>query len=80
MCLQVTVYMCLQVAVYAWLEVTVYTAQVGLVRVVGQVLMSFVLVLEKLKLKKNSHDCFGPDTDMTFCKCLDTPTFKTLNL
>ena len=80
MCLQVTVYMCLQVAVYAWLEVTVYTAQVGLVRVVGQVLMSFVLDLEKLKLKKNSHDCFGPDTDMTFCKCLDTPTFKTLNL
>ena len=80
MCLQVTVYMGLQVTVYAWLEVTVYTAQVGLVRVVGQVLMSFVLVLEKLKLKKNSHDCFGPDTDMTFCKCLDTPTFKTLNL
>ena len=72
--------MCFQVAVYAWLEVTVYTAQVGLVRVVGQVLMSFVLVLEKLKLKKNSHDCFGADTDMTFCKCLDTPTFKTLNL
>ena len=44
--------MCFQVAVYAWLEVTVYTAQVGLVRVVGQVLMSFVLVLEKLKEKK----------------------------
>ena len=34
----------------------------------------------KTKKQKNSHDCFGPDTDMTFCKCLDTPTFKTLNL